>query len=353
MFYWMKVQGDHHLKMTCQTPKSFFFKRVAGMACGLLLLASALAAQTPDYFPLEVGNTWLYKATTIIGAQPLRLSTTYQTMRVIGTETIDDRQYFDVSYFGRNVLLRKQEATGNVLVYDRATGAESPWVALGLPVGATFSSSVDPCSPQGQIVSRTETVAVPLGTFTDEIQIQFQLSCADAGVTTQYYAPNVGLIRQEQTSFAGPVVYRLIYYRVGERTGSVPEVSFTVAVDSPAYVPGNLLGARLTLRNTGTDGVNLHFPSGQSFDLKILNDKGESVYTWSSDKSFITMVRDETLTPGELTYGVTVPLDALPAGHYVLQAYLTTDPILYSGQVAFDIVALPGKQSRGGGARGQ
>jgi hypothetical protein len=40
---------------------------------------------------------------------------------------------------------------------------------------------------------------------------------------------------------------------------------------------------------------------------------------------------------------VTVPLDGIPAGHYVMQAYLTTDPIVYSGQVAFDILALPGK----------
>ncbi|HEY1341263.1 MAG TPA: BsuPI-related putative proteinase inhibitor [Bryobacteraceae bacterium] len=318
------------------------FNRAAAVACGFLL-ASALAAQTPEYFPLEVGNTWLYKAITIVGTQPLQLSTTYQTMRIIGTETIKNRQYFSVSYFGRNVLLREDARSGNVFVYDRTTGAESSWVALGLPVDASFSSSLDPCSPQGQIVSRTDTTAVPLGTFRDEIQIKYQNNCTDAGVVTQYYAPSVGLIRQDQSSLAGPVMYRLIYYQVGQQTGAVPEVSFTVAVDSPAYVPGNLLAARLTLRNTGTDAVSLHFPSGQSFDLKILNDKGESVYTWSSDKSFVMIARDEMLEPGELTYGVSVPLDQIPAGHYVLQAFLTTVPIAYSGQVAFDVLATAGK----------
>jgi hypothetical protein len=311
------------------------------MACGFLFV-SALAAQTPDYFPLEVGNTWLYKATTIVGAQPLQLNITYQTMRVTGTERIGDRQYFRVSYFGRDVLLR-EDPTGNVVVYDRASGAESPWVSLGLPVDASFPSGVDPCSPQGRIVSRTDSIGVPLGAFTNVIQAKFDLSCADAGVTAQYYAPNVGLIRQDQTSFAGPVVYRLIYYRVGERTATVPEVSFTVALDSPVYVPGNLLAARMTLRNSGTDGVTLHFTSGQSFDLQLLNDKGESVYTWSSDKSFVTVVRDEVLAPGELTYGATVSLDGLPAGHYAMRAYLTTDPVMYSGQVAFEVLAVPGK----------
>jgi Intracellular proteinase inhibitor len=173
--------------------------------------------------------------------------------------------------------------------------------------------------------------------------VKFQNSCNDAGITTQYYAPNVRLIRQDQSSFVGPVLYRLIYYRVGERTTAVQEVSFTASVNSPAYVPGNLLGARLTLRNSGTDPVSLHFRGGQSFDLKILNDKGESVYTWSSDKSFVMIARDVTLTPGELTYGVTVSLAGLPPGHYMMQAYVTTDPTAYSGQVAFDVLAVPGK----------
>jgi hypothetical protein len=326
--------------MTCPTNKLSFFKRTAGVVAFGFLLASALSAQTPHYFPLEVGNTWLYKSLTF-GTQPFQLNTTYQTMRVTGTERIGDRQYFRVSYFGRDVLLREDAPAGNVFVYDRSTGAESPWVSLGLPVDGTFSSSLDPCSPQGQIVSRTAEVAVPLGSFTDEIQVKFQNTCADAGVTTQYYAPNVGLIRQDQSSLAGPVVYRLVYYRVGDRTAAVPQVSFTVAVDSPAYVPGNLLNAQLTLRNTGTDGLSLHFPSGQSFDLKILNDKGDAVFTWSSDKSFIMAARDEVLAPGELTYGVTVPIDHMPAGRYVMQAFLTTDPIVYSGQVAFEILAVP------------
>src|SRR5262249_38994820 len=152
--------------MTCKNYKPFFSGRMAGLACGLFI-TSALSAQTADYFPLEVGNTWLYKATTIVGTQPLQLNTTYQTMRVTGMETIGERQYLAVSYCGRDVLLREDGPTGNVLAYDRSSGAETPWMSLGLPVNATFSSSVDPCSPQGQIASRTAAIGVPLGAFTD------------------------------------------------------------------------------------------------------------------------------------------------------------------------------------------
>jgi hypothetical protein len=304
----------------------------------VFLLAPALPAQTANYFPLETGNTWLYKAAARGGVQ-------YQTVRVTGTEKLGDRQYFDVSYFGRDVLLREDGLTGDVFVYDRVAGAESPWVRLSLPVDGTFASALDQCSTRGQIVARDAAESVDAGDFTNDIQVKFQGSCADAGVTTQSYAPNVGLIRQKQESFAGPVDYRLVYYRVGSQTASAAEVSFTVALDAPSYFTATTLGARLTLRNSAPDAIRLHFPSSQSFDLKILNDKGQTVYTWSADKLFAMQIRDEKLGPGELTYGATVPLDGLAAGHYVLQAYLTTDPIAWSGQVTFDIVARAGKQA--------
>jgi len=312
---------------------------MAGVACGFLL-ASTLSAQTADYFPLEVGNIWLFKSVSIVNNSVGVLNITYQTIQVTGKEQIGNREYFDVSYFGRDVLLREEGTTGDVFVYNRETGAETPWVLLSRPVGGTFPSGLDQCTTQGLIVSRNGLVFVGTQDLPDVIQADFHGPCADAGVTRQYYAPNVGLIRQEQTTFAGPLVYRLIYYHAGVRTDATQEVSFTVALDSPWYFSGGLLGARLTLRNTKADAVNLHFPSSQSFDLKILNDKGEAVFVWSSSRSFAQVVRDEKLAPGELTYGASVLLDGFPAGHYVLQAYLTTNPIEYVAQVPFDVVTV-------------
>ena len=58
-------------------------------------------------------------------------------------------------------------------------------------------------------MTRDGMVDVPAGDF-PIVQIKFHGDCADAGVTTQYYTPNVGLIRSEETTIAGPVVYRLI-----------------------------------------------------------------------------------------------------------------------------------------------
>jgi hypothetical protein len=315
---------------------------MAILAAGLLFAAS-LSAQTPAYFPLEVGNTWLYRAVTISPSQPDRLNFFHQSVRVTGTEKIAGREYFSVSYFGRDVSLRVEPSTGDVVRYDKTAGAEVPWISLSLPVGSTFPTSVDPCSKNGEIISRTANVAVPVGDFSDEIEVNFQLSCADAGVTKQYYASNVGLVRDEQTTIAGPVVYRLTYFRAGTNSNSSwGEVSFTLGLDAPWFFTDGILGARLTLRNNGSNPVNLHFTSGQSFDFKIINAAGEIVYTWSADKSFVMMIRDEQLDLGELTYGLTAELKGLPAGRYTAQAFLTTDPITYMGQVAFEIVA-PGR----------
>jgi hypothetical protein len=79
------------------------------------------------------------------------------------------------------------------------------------------------------------------------------------------------------------------------------------------------MGVRLTLRSTHPDPITLHFPSGQSFDLKIYDEAGEIVYTWSAGKFFTLIIRDNQLGPGERTYGFAVPLGALRPGRYKAQ----------------------------------
>jgi len=275
---------------------------------------------------------------------PGGLDFTYQSIQVRGTEKIGDKEYFDVSYFGRDVALRVEPSTGDVFQYDQTSGTEKLWVSLNLPVGGTFPTSINPCPTQGQIISRDGMVAVAGGDFPDVVQVKYQGSCADVGVTTQYYAPNVGLLIDEETSFSGRLTYRLLYYRVGNSTGSEAEVSFMVSADRPRYFPGTVLTARLTLRNSAFEAVNLHFPSSQSYDFQILNDRGEIVYTWSRDKTFAASVRDEKLGAGELTYGVTAPLEGLPPGKYIARGFLTTNPIVYLAQVPFEIVAVSGNR---------
>jgi hypothetical protein len=253
-------------------------------------------------------------------------------------ETHGGADYFRVSYFGNTMLLRVNPEDGAVVMLDPASGKERPFASLGLAEGATFPTEMDPCPTMGTIVSRNASVKTPAGEFANAVEVRYRAACPDVGSTRQIWAPNVGLVRQEETSFAGPRMFELIYFRAGALTGGEPELSFTAAVDSAVYKVGAKMNVRLTLRSTGPESIRLYFPSGQSFELKIMNEKGEIVYTWSRDKAFILIIREEMFGPGEKNYGFTAELEGLPPGKYTAQAYLTTQPIEFMGQVGFEIV---------------
>ena len=289
-------------------------------------------AQTGNYFPLEVGNTWMYRLT---GAQ-VQSETAFRTVSVEGIEKLNEREYFRVVYFGRTVHLRS-DADGVVVAFNRVSGGDQPWLSLGAAEGSTFEAQIDGCTKSGKIESRSAETTTPAGRFQNAVQIRFQGNCADAGITQQFYASGVGLVSHEETTIAGPRRFELVYFRTGSANGLGPEVSFTIGLDAPRYQAGANMGVRLTLRSTHPDPIALHFPSGQSFDLKILNQAGDIVYTWSADRLFALIIRDEQFGPGERTYGFAVPLGNLPPGRYVAQGYLTTSPRQYLGEASFEI----------------
>ena len=236
------------------------------------------------------------------------------------------------------MLLRNEPSDGSIVAFDLGSNSEKPWLSLGLPAGSTFPTSLEACATTGAIAARDAAVKVPAGAFENAVQVRYRGNCADAGTTEQFFAPQVGLVITEETSFAGPVKFELAYYRVGSATGGAQEVAFTVALDAPAYPRGSTLRARLTLRSTGAEAIPLHFPSGQSFDLKIYDENGAVVDTWSKDKLFAMIIRDEKFGPGEKTYDVTLPLPNLAPGRYYAEGYLATSPVLYSGRVSFEVV---------------
>lgn len=301
---------------------------VAGALCSTVLLA-----QTPAYFPLETGNSWLYRSKSNNGGE-----STFRSISVQGQETIQGRQYFNVDYFERKVVLRS-DPDGTVAEFDRASGTERPWLQLRLPEDATFQSYVDPCSvATARLQSRTANVSVPAGTFGNVVQIGFQVNCADTGVTQQFYAPYVGLVQHEETSFAGPRQYELVYYHTASSSSAGAELSFAIGLDAPRYAVGSNMGVRLTLRSNSPDPITLNFPSGQSYDIKLFNESGEAVYVWSAARIFAMVIRQETFGPGERTYGVEIPLGNLQPGRYRAQGFLTTNPLMYLGEVSFEIV---------------
>jgi hypothetical protein len=300
-------------------------------ACLCLAVLLPLGAQTPDYFPLQIGNSWMYRGKSAVASG-------FRTISVDAVESIQGRDYFKVSFFGRTVYLRRN-ADGALVSLNSGSGMEEPWLSLNLPEGSSFPTRLDTCTSSGTIQSRSAEISLPVGQFTDAVEVAYQAGvCADAGITEQVFAPQVGLVRHEETSISGPRPYELVYFRAGSLSATGPEVSFTVALDAARYKAGGELGARLTLRSTLPEPIRLQFPSGQSYDLRIFNEKGDVVYTWSDGRAFTLIFRDERFGPGERTYGVTATLPSLPPGSYKAQAYLATSPRMYLGEAAFEIV---------------
>src|SRR5262249_13258963 len=130
-------------------------------------------------------------------------------------------------------------------------------------------------------------------------------------------------------------------------------VAFQLSLDRAVYVVNPtpedgssgipLLTARITLRNTTEQPVELEFPSAQKFDLVLRNDQGEIVFQWSADKTFVQSVQQEEVKGGERNWVVPAVLAsrdgaALPTGKYVAEVWLTTSGARsYSSSVAFRI----------------
>lgn len=61
----------------------------------------------------------------------------------------------------------------------------------------------------------------------------------------------------------------------------------------------DMLNITFSMHNQSEDNWLITYPSGQRFDYQILDDKGDSIYTWSANKSFIEAMQDIVVQSGE------------------------------------------------------
>jgi hypothetical protein len=300
----------------------------AGFLCALAMPGAF--AQTPDYFPLEVGNSWVYRSEGQLGLQSA-------SIEVLRAREVEGVRYFEVQAFGREVLLRMKE--DGTLVNRGATGDEQAWIPFATEAGESFRSTIDACVRGGRIETKSLKWESELGQTEQALRVDYEPSCVDAGILRDIFVPYVGLVERTMTSIAGPVTYKLVYSRTGVTALAHPERSFGISLNSTAYEPSATATVRLTLRNTLSE-LTLEFPSSQDYDVQIRDQSGEIVYTWSADKGFLTVFRTVTFPPGERNWLVEVPLSAsLKPGKYTIEGWLATTPRTYVATTSFEIRA--------------
>jgi hypothetical protein len=238
---------------------------------------------------------------------------------------------------------------GTLYALDPETSRERPWVAFATPEGGSFETALDPCNSRGVVQAVNAKVTVPAGEFLRAFEVRYPAAnCADAGLDSEVYAPWIGLVRRSGITLAGPRSFDLIYARIGGVTVlSGPELAFSLTADRSVYTAGRqpaILTARITLRHSQPEPVEIVHGSGQTYDLAIRNQAGDTVYTWSADKVFPAIYRVERYPAGEKNWVETIRLadkDGKPMapGKYTLEAWLTSLPVqkAWSASLAFEI----------------
>jgi len=280
-----------------------------------IFLLGALAVSAfaqPEYWPLTAGNQWVYNAG--LGG-PF-------TVEVTGTEAANGRTYAVVRGFQGDAggVLRLRQDGERLMVWDGRQ--ERVYLDFGAPVGRAFATAAHECSPTAAIANRDAAAKLPLGDFGGLIEVRYNIErCADVGLTGDLFLPYIGLMRRTSTSIAGPVHHDLVYARInGVVMVSVPETGFGVSVAPSGVGAGANWMVRMTLRTAAP--LRLDFSSGQTFDISVKNEKGETVYFWSADKSFLAMLQSIDVR-GEKNWVAAVPVPR-GAGRYTVEAWLTT-----------------------------
>jgi hypothetical protein len=288
------------------------------LAIAALFMAATLPGQ--DYFPLEVGNQWIYR---IGGSLSGVLTPGTFVAEVTGSRVIDGKEYFQLTGMpGGTRLLRKNDA-GTLVFYSEQDRAEHNWVAFEANTGEAFRTEIDDCNPTAVIQSKNAELRSPLGDFRDgALRVGYAPGrCADAGLISETFLPYVGLAQRRMSNIAGEVVWDLIYTRLGGFTSfAEKERSFQAALNGDRFAPGDAITVRMTLRNTTGTPLELTFPSGQDYDVVIRNERGDEVYRWSNGRAFTLAIRTMRFS-GEKNYAVAVRPN-LPVGRYTLTANL-------------------------------
>ncbi len=235
--------------------------RASGAEEDLKYLASFSA------FPLSVGNAWNYAS--VFGANI--------TETIRDTIRIDGKRYFRFDQFREfeNPLLRLSEDGKLFLLSDQP---EQLWVDFNAAEKETWHV-VGPralAEWDVQLVSKTDTIRTPSGTYFPCLRFHFKFNGADND-WTEWYHPNVGVVRRDLHGiavFEYPLASVIINKPTSvedDRTDSTPR-GFTLAQNFPNPLAQSSAMPEATL-------IRFTLQEPAEVTLTILNALGQEIRT--------------------------------------------------------------------------
>lgn len=276
-----RLPGEVSRASTVSVRPAAFCRSAAACLLATLLLSACgggggdTAPEVPDsadYFPLAVGNRWLYGGDS--GAVLL-------TLRVNGTTTIDGRSAYTLqsqamttgesweSIYAKSATELWQYPSGDDDELTQAVGA-MPLMRLDVPAGSSFvqvdrtlddqfdfdgDGRADRYSIHSEVtVVGHESVDTPVGSFAQALHqrtvtTQTVVYSADRSSATlrmdadDWYAPGVGLVRSSGTLRFGADVQSFYQVLRGYRVGSRASETVAPTIQSVTPASGDTVGA--------------------------------------------------------------------------------------------------------------
>lgn len=268
-----------------------------------------------DYFPLEVGNVWVYKTRGV----PPRAGEDTITVEVRKAEVLNGKLYFQLADYRPGAYWVRNDGAGRIVQLDEKTGEEKLWYDFTKQKGEVYASSLPACCGRARVVDRAASKEIALGKFENALHQLDYPGVFQIGITEEDFLPYVGLIfRSENTGGPSMRSQELVYARLsGVTVLNATGIGFGVA-RGEGYV-------RLSLNNNTGKPLRIVFASGQTFDVIVRDEKGNIVYRWSEGKGFTQALRPQDFPPGETSWVVALPpLVETLAGPFTVEGSLLT-----------------------------
>ncbi|MCA8921242.1 MAG: hypothetical protein KDD82_05500 [Planctomycetes bacterium] len=289
------------------------------------------AAQSTDYFPLNLNDERVYEVENAFGA--LQQHERTRLDRIAGR----------YAHFDRLLGLSNQwvhRAGQTILAWDGSVRRNSELFRLDAAVGDTWAVELSQAFGPARmtLAAKGESVTTPAGTFSDCMLFTYSApQVADAGWSRIWLAPGVGVVKYGQNSIMGEVVFALrsatingtVYPRPVVNQGGLSVSLRTDRYDYsfPHFAPvANIYATvEFTLDNQTGSPLPVTFSSGQSFEIELVDSAtGAVAWRWS-DGRFFTMALRQVDVSGKLSFRDSIPLPARDAD-YEVRMHLTTTP---------------------------
>jgi hypothetical protein len=212
----------------------------------LLLAPPSDALWENTYFPLHVGNEWTYEVSGPAGPAPPLVVSVNASWRSPVTGVV----WLHLQDFNGNGHWLMQSSAGRVFELV-GVSHELLWYRLGAAPGDSWTMDLAgdtiACSDGAslELVSRDAFVSVPAGQFST-VHIRFTSSKC-TGITDEWFARGVGLVRRVLMTRRGPLVFELAQ-ATPLATASIPSTtaiigSLNVSQTIPQLGTGQLIDA--------------------------------------------------------------------------------------------------------------